>query len=89
MEELHKRKRKYVEFSLSDSRMASKLLKNNNPSADYELEEEILRIYDDTKNPGEINRLFVENGIMVNRINESEENLEAYFSELIGGGGIA
>ena len=38
---------------------------------------------------GEINREFARNGLLVTRINDSEENLEDYFSKLIGGGGIA
>lgn len=46
-----------------------------------------------TKTPsqsvGEINREFARNGLLVTRINDSEENLEDYFSKLIGGGGIA
>ena len=35
------------------------------------------------------NREFARNGLLVTRINDSEENLEDYFSKLIGGGGIA
>ena len=50
----------------------------------------MLKIYDDTVNVGELNKLLVvENGLMVTGITACEENLEDYFSELIGGGGIA
>ena len=38
---------------------------------------------------GEVNKFLVENEVMVTGINACEENLEDYFSELIGGGGIA
>jgi bacitracin transport system ATP-binding protein len=48
-----------------------------------------VRIYDFSQSVGEINREFARNGLLVTRINDSEENLEDYFSKLIGGGGIA
>ena len=56
---------------------------------DYETEDSTLKVYNDTFNVGEFNKLLVENGLMVTGINTCEENLEDYFSELIGGGGIA
>ena len=37
----------------------------------------------------EINKIFVKSGLSVTGIAISEENLEEYFSNLIGGGGIA
>ena len=89
MEELHKRKRKYMVFTVSDSVKASVLLKKQYGMIDYEAKGERLQIYDDTVNVGEFNKSLVENGLMVTGINTCEENLEDYFSELIGGGGIA
>ena len=89
MEELHKRKRKYISFTVSDSIVASTLLKKHRKIIDFETEAGILKVYDNTANVGELNKLLVENGIMVTGINACEENLEDYFSELIGGGGIA
>ena len=89
MEELHKRRRKYMEFSLSNGKAASKILEERCQITDYTLDGDILRIYDHSGNPGELNKMFVENGLMVTKIIESEENLEEYFSKLIGGGGIA
>ncbi len=89
MEELHKRKRKYIRFTVSDNIAASALLKKHYGIMDYETEDNIIKIYDDTVNVGKYNQLLVENGLMVTGINACEENLEDYFSELIGGGGIA
>lgn len=89
MEELHKRKRKYIRFTVSDSVAASTLLKKRCGIMDYETEDSTLKVYNDTFNVGEFNKLLVENGLMVTGINTCEENLEDYFSELIGGGGIA
>lgn len=89
MEELHKRKRKYIRFTVSDNIAASALLKKHYGIMDYATEDNIIKIYDDTVNVGKYNQLLVENGLMVTGINACEENLEDYFSELIGGGGIA
>ena len=89
MDELHKRKRKYISFKVSDSATASILIKKHCKIIDFETEENMLKVYDNTANVGELNKLLVENGIMVTGINACEENLEDYFSELIGGGGIA
>jgi len=56
---------------------------------DYSVHENgLLRIYSGFSKRSEINRLFVENGIEVSKVDISEENLEDYFSKLIGGGQI-
>ena len=66
-----------------------KILEERCQITDYTLDGNVVRIYDHSGNPGELNKIFVENGLMVTKIKESEENLEEYFSKLIGGGGIA
>lgn len=89
MDELHKRKRKYVAFTVSDSLKASKLLENHCGIYDYDIREHMLKVYEPAFNVGAFNQLLVENQLLVTGINSCEENLEDYFSELIGGGGIA
>lgn len=89
MEELHKRKRKYVAFTVSDSLKASKLLENHCGIYDYDIREHMLKVYEPAFNVGAFNQVLVENQILVTGITGCEENLEDYFSELIGGGGIA
>lgn len=89
MAELHKRKRRYIEFDLSDAKIAVKILEDYYQITDYSIQGNSIKVYDFNHNPGEINRAFVENGLLVTKINTDEENLEDYFSELIGGGGIA
>lgn len=89
MAELHKRKRKYTEFDLSDGQMAAKIIENHYPAANFTLRGNTLKIYDFGHIIGDINRDFALNGLFVTRIHPSEENLEEYFSKLIGGGGIA
>lgn len=87
--ELHKRNRKYTQFGLSDGEAAAKILKRHYHMTDFTVQANTVKIYDFRHNAGEINRVFVENGLIVTRINSYEENLEDYFSKLIGGGGIA
>lgn len=87
--ELHKRNQKYVEFDLSDAVAATNILKNQYRITDFTVQDNTVKIYDFSYNIGEINREFVQNGLLVTKINQSEENLEDYFSKLIGSGGIA
>lgn len=89
MAELHKRNRRYIEFELSDGKIAAKILENQHRIIDYTIKGNTIKVYDLTCNPGEINKTFVENGLLVAKINTDEENLEDYFSGLIGGGSIA
>ena len=89
MAELHKRNRRYIEFELSNVEIAAKILENHYQIKDYSIQGNTIKIHDFTHNSGEINKVFVENGMLVTKINIDEENLENYFSGLIGGGSIA
>ncbi|MHC1770351.1 MAG: ABC transporter ATP-binding protein [Flexilinea sp.] len=88
MAELHKRKRKYIEFDISDTTVAAKLIENVYQISDYSIQGSILKVFDRTHNCGEINKTFIENGLTVTELILCEEHLEDYFSDLIGGGGI-
>jgi ABC-2 type transport system ATP-binding protein/bacitracin transport system ATP-binding protein len=89
MEQLLKRCRQYIEFDVSNSTIAIKLLESCYHITDYSVSDQSIKVYDFTHNCGEINRTFVENGLLVTKVNMKKENLEEYFSKLIGGGGIA
>ena len=89
MDELLKRCRHYTEFSVSDPTIALKLLETCYHITDYSVSGQKIRVYDAAHNCGEINRTFVENGLLVTQVNMKKENLEEFFSELIGGVGIA
>lgn len=89
MTELLERNRKYIEFGLSDSKRATEILESRYQITDYLTEGDTVKIYDYTYNAGELCKTFVENGLIVTKIEASEENLEDYFSKLIGGSGIA
>lgn len=87
--ELNKRNRTYIQFDLSDGQVAANILENYYHITDFTVQGNTVKIYDFSHNVGEINRDFALNGLYVTKINVSKENLEDYFSKLIGGGGIA
>lgn len=89
MDELLKRCRQYTEFSVSNPTIAIKLLETCYHITDYSVSGQSIKVYDVTHNCGEINRTFVENGLLVTQVNMKKENLEEFFSELVGGVGIA
>lgn len=89
MAELHKRNRKYIEFEVSDSKAAEKIIIENYGLTKYSRQEKVIKIFDFSVPVEELNKTFVKNGLSVTGIVIGEENLEYYFSNLIGGGGIA
>ena len=89
IERLHQNSRRYLEFKVSDTSAAVKLLENHYQITDSSILEDTLRVYDHVQNSGEINKLFNDSGLLVTAINVYEEKLEDYFAGLIGGGGIA
>ncbi|RAL22108.1 bacitracin ABC transporter ATP-binding protein [Thermoflavimicrobium daqui] len=89
MEELRKRNRKYLEFQVSNENKAALLMEQLFHIHDYEVHEKgTIRIYSHLGQQGKINKVFVENDIEVFKITMSEDNLEDYFVNLIGGGTI-
>lgn len=89
MPELQHRKRRYLEFSVSDMTKALEILGQSYGITDCQVQGSTLQVFDTTYNCGVINKAFVESGLMVTKVMENRESLEDYFSELIGGGGIA
>lgn len=89
MQELHRRNRQYVEFVVARENEACLLLEERFQITDYSVHENgSLRVYTDFDRRASINAAFVEAGISVSKIHLSEEKLEDYFSNLIGGGTI-
>ena len=89
MAKLNKSKRKYTEFAVSNTKLASKLLQERYQIKNFDIVENTIMIADCTHDTGEINKAFVESGLLVTRVHSYEESLENYFSNLIGGKGIA
>lgn len=89
MAELHRRNRQYAEFEVSSVNAASLLLERKYGITDYTVcDDHTIRLYDRIGDRGDFNQCFVEHGLLVTKVQISEEKLEDYFSELIGGGGI-
>ncbi|KNF09038.1 bacitracin ABC transporter ATP-binding protein BcrA [Gottschalkia purinilytica] len=90
IEDLRKRNRKYIEFQVSNENKAVMLIEKHFNINDYEVREKgNIRVYSHLGQQGQINKMFVENDIEVLKINMSEDRLEDYFVNLIGGGTIA
>ncbi len=89
MSELRNGNSRYIEFEISDVVKASFFLEDIHGINKYQVQGDTIKVYDNSCNCGMLNKTFVENGLIVYRIERKKENLEDYFSKLIGGGGIA
>ncbi|SFE44833.1 bacitracin transport system ATP-binding protein [Paenibacillus catalpae] len=89
IDKLHMANRRYMEFQVDDDNKAALLLEKHMGIIDYTVQAEgNIRIYSHFGQQGKINKLFVEHGIEVEKIAVSENNLEDYFANLVGGGTI-
>ncbi|MGO4545449.1 ABC transporter ATP-binding protein [Paenibacillus sp. 2TAB23] len=81
--------RKHVEFQVSSENKAAMILENHFNIIDYEIREQgQIRIYSHFGEQGQINKVFVQHDIEVSKIAVSEDKLEDYFTQLVGGGSI-
>lgn len=87
--ELQDKLKRYIEITVSDTKLAEKVLKYNFSIKNYSIIDNTIYIYDSNKSISDINRSLVQNDISVTKLNPCKETLEAYFENLIGGGGIA
>lgn len=87
--ELQDKLKHYIEITVSDTKVAEKVLKYNFSINNYSIIDNTIYIYDSNKSISDINRSLVQNGISVTKLNPCKETLETYFENLIGGGGIA
>lgn len=87
--ELQDKLKRYIEITVSDTKLAEKILKENFSIKNYSIIDNTIYIYDSTKSISDINKSLVQNNISINKLNPCKETLEAYFENLIGGGGIA
>ena len=89
MNELRNRNRQFVEFEVSNVTTATLLLSKQFNTTDYSIcDNTTIRLFDCIEQRGEITRTFVQNDIMVTKVNVTLEKLENYFTTLIGGGSI-
>lgn len=87
--ELQDKLKHYIEITVSDTKLSEKILKDNFSIKDYSIIDNTIYLYDNYKNISDINKSLVQNNICINKLNPCKETLEAYFENLIGGGGIA
>ncbi|KKO55377.1 ABC transporter ATP-binding protein [Paenibacillus sp. DMB20] len=87
--EIRRRNRKFLEFQVANDNKAAMLLEQHFAITDYEVHDGgIIRVYSHIGQQGKINKMLVEHQIEVTRIALSEDRLEDYFIQLIGGGKI-
>lgn len=87
--ELQEKLKHYIEITVSDTKLAEKVLRDNFSIKDYSIIDNTIYIYDKNKSISDINKSLVQNNISVTKLNPCKETLESYFENLIGGGGIA
>lgn len=85
-EELYNECRKSVYTLVNDSKKAADVLREKLNTQNFEIISDFeLRIFDFYEDTSIITQAFVENGIRVNAIYQTSENLENYFINLVGG----
>lgn len=85
-EELLTKCRRCLKLQVNDTKKASVILENHCHTKQYDiLDANTIRIFDFLKQPEGINRKLVENGIEVKSLQETGQDLEEYFMELMGG----
>ena len=86
-DELHNQLNKTVDFEVSDTNKAKKLLETIGLKIDndYKLikQTNTIKLYTNLNLRAKINELFVKSGINVLKMNLSEENLEDFFTRMI------
>jgi bacitracin transport system ATP-binding protein len=87
--EVRRRNRKFLEFQVSNDNKAAMLLEQYFAITDYEVHDGgIIRVYSHMGSQGKINKMLVDHQIEVTKIALSEDGLEDYFIQLIGGGKV-
>ena len=90
MEELEKKNNRHIQLSVSDVAAAAKILEVQFHTTNFEvINDKNIWLYDISIPLALINRSMVENGIDVSDLHLYEDTLEAYFTRVTGGEGIA
>ncbi|WP_413827543.1 MULTISPECIES: ABC transporter ATP-binding protein [unclassified Methanobrevibacter] len=84
-EDLHEKTNKKLLIEVDNKDLAKKILTNKGltENIDYKIKDEI-ELYNHFNDRSTLNKEFINNGINVNRLSLEEENLEEYFTNLIG-----
>lgn len=85
-DELRRRNRTYLEVQVSDAAKAVWVLEEKLMIRDFSVHDNNrIRVYEALDRAGEINSALSSHGIVVNRLNVNEENLEDHFIKLVDG----
>lgn len=90
MEELAKKNQQYMRVQVCDVNKASILLEQKFKIHTYKVvQSNMIQIYDFKQEPSKVNRMLIENGVEVSRLDLNIESLEEHFKSITGGVGIA
>lgn len=88
--ELENKNRHYIQFGVSDSKTAARILQNDLRIQNFKVcDQHILQVMDVNVPIALINRTFIQNGLEVSEAHMCEDTLEDYFKKVTGGEGIA
>lgn len=87
MENLQNKIQKYVLFEVDDLNLTKDLFNQLDliEDKDYKVENNNIKLFSHIDSRGDINRFLIESGVGVNNVTLVKENLEEYFTHLIGG----
>lgn len=89
LNDLEKKNSKYINFEVSDTGQAIRILESEFNMKDFKVQGNNIMIYD-TKLPiGAINTAFIKKGLEVSDVHLYKDTLEDYFKRVTGGEGIA
>lgn len=87
---LEQKNRRYIHFTVSDSRLAAHLLESVFQTRIFKIEDKNnIRLMEVNLPVASITRCFVENGLEISEAHLCEDTLEDYFKKVTGGEGIA
>lgn len=88
--ELENKNRHYIQFGVSDSKTAARILQNDLRIQNFKVcDQHILQVMDVNVPIALINRTFIQNGLEVSEAHMCEDTLEDYFKQVTRGEGIA
>lgn len=88
--ELENKNRHYIQFGVSDSKTAARILQNDLRIQNFKVcDQHILQVMDVNVPIALVNRTFIQNGLEVSEAHMCEDTLEDYFKQVTGGEGIA
>ncbi len=85
IDELKQRQRRYLSIHVNDPKQSLDCLLQYEPTLQYVLDGQWIKLYDCKQQSDVYNQLLIENRIAVQQLRIEKEDLENYFSDLIGG----